>query len=399
MIARDLTESLIETAKQFAAIAIVGPRQSGKTTLVQKVFNNHRYISLEDLDIRALAKADPRAFLGNYATESGIIIDEIQHVPELLSYIQTMIDKENKKGFFVVTGSQNLLINEAIRQTLAGRLAILTLYPLSIHELEHASLLPLKMEDVVFQGFYPRIYAEPISAVKLHENYIRQYVERDVRQIKNVLDLNLFQRFLQLCAGRIGQILNLNSLSNDCGVDHKTARSWISLLEASYIIFLLNPYYKNFGKRLIKAPKLYFVDTGLACSLLSIKNPQELMMHYLRGGLFESFIIADLFKQSYNLDQKPALYFWRDTAGNEIDCVVEHALTLTSVEIKAGSTVNADYFKQFSYLDKIEDFPADKKFVIYAGQENQQWPAARVISWRQAGTFIESLSQAKNKLQ
>jgi uncharacterized protein len=389
MIRRDLEKSLIDAAKQFAAVALVGPRQSGKTTLVQQIFKKHNYVSLEDLDKRALAKADPRAFLKDNATESGIIIDEIQHVPDLLSYMQTIIDRENKKGFFIVTGSQNLLINEAIRQTLAGRIAILTLYPLSIHELSQASLLPSKIEEVVFQGTYPRLYSETVSPVKLHENYIRGYIERDVRQIKNILDLSLFQKFLQLCAGRVGQILNISSLGNDCGVDHKTVRSWISLLEASYLIFLLNPYYKNFGKRLIKSPKLYFVDTGLACSLLNIKNSQELSAHYLRGGLVESFIIADLFKQSYNLDRKPSLYFWRDIAGNEIDCIIEQALTLSPVEIKAGTTVNPDYFKQFAYLDKIEQFPADKRFVIYAGQENQRWPEAQVIGWQNAGTLIK----------
>lgn len=392
MIRRDLEKPLREAARQFSAVAIVGPRQSGKTTLTQKVFNKHTYVSLEDLDKRELARADPRAFLHDNASKTGIIIDEIQHVPELLSYMQTIIDREKKKGFFIVTGSQNLLINEAIRQTLAGRIAILTLFPLSVHELEHASLLPSRIEEVVFKGTYPRLYSEEISPVKLHENYIKGYIERDVRQIKNILDLNLFQKFLQLCAGRIGQILNLNSLGADCGIDHKTVRAWISLLEASYIIFLLNPYYKNFGKRLIKSPKLYFVDTGIACSLLNIKNVQDLSAHYLRGGLVESFIISDLFKQSYNIDRKPSLYFWRDMTGNEIDCMVETALTVIPIEIKAGTTVSSDYFKQFVYLKKIEEFPADKKIVIYAGNENQSWPEAKVLSWQNSGTLIKSVS-------
>ncbi len=391
MIHRDLTQYLIEAAREFSAVAVVGPRQSGKTTLVQEVFQQLNYVSLEDLDKRAFAQADPRAFLKNHATDAGIIIDEIQHVPELLSYMQTSIDREEKKGFFIVTGSQNLLINEAIQQTLAGRLAIVTLYPLSIHELASVGLLPEAIDDVVFQGMYPRVYAEKVSPVKLHENYIKGYVERDVRQVKNIFDLGLFQKFLQLCAGRTGQILNLNSLGVDCGIDHKTARAWISLLEASYIIFLLNPYYKNFGKRLIKSPKLYFVDTGLACSLLNIKNVQELSAHYLRGGLVESFIIADLFKQSYNMDRKPSLYFWRDLTGNEVDCIIEQALTLTPIEIKAGITVTADYFKQFDYLKKVEAFPAGKNFVIYAGRDNQRWPDAQVLGWQQAGSLLHSL--------
>jgi uncharacterized protein len=392
MIRRDLTEYLIEAAQQFAAVAVLGPRQSGKTTLVQAVFKNHRYVSLEDLDKRALALSDPRRFLQDYSNDFGIIFDEIQHAPGLLSYIQTIIDREKKKGYFIITGSQNLLINEAVTQTLAGRISLLTLFPLSINELYQASLLTKNIEDIVFQGTYPRIYAENVSPVNLHANYIRGYIERDVRQIKNIFDLNLFQKFIQLCAGRTGQILNISSLGNDCGIDHKTARSWITLLEASYVIFLLYPYYKNFGKRLIKAPKLYFVDTGIACSLLNIKTSQELSEHYLRGGLIESFIISDLFKQYYNLDQRPSLYFWRDHLGNEIDCLVEQALNITPIEIKSGKTVNADYFKQFIYLKKIEQFPTSKNFVIYGGLENQNWPEAQVLSWQHAGKLIQSIS-------
>jgi predicted AAA+ superfamily ATPase len=326
MIVRDLTEYLIESARQFSAIAVIGPRKSGKTTLVQNVFKNHNYVSLEDLDKRAQAHADPRLFLQDHSNEFGIILDEVQHVPELLSYMQTIIDREKKKGYFIITGSQNLLLNQSILQTLAGRIALLTLLPLSINELQQASLLTEKIEDFVFKGLYPRIYDEDVSPVKLHEYYIRGYIERDVRQVKNIFDLNLFQTFIQLCAGRIGQILNISSLSNDCGIDQKTARSWISLLEVTYVIFLLQPYHKNFGKRLTKSPKLYFVDTGIACSLLNIKNSQELSRHYNWGGLVESFIISDLFKQYYNLNQKPVMYFWRDHLGNEVDVILEQAL-------------------------------------------------------------------------
>lgn len=391
MINRDLTEHLIESARQFSAVAVTGPRQSGKTTLVQKVFKNHKYVSLEDLDERAKALADPRLFLQTNSNESGIILDEIQHAPELLSYIQTIIDREKKKGYFIITGSQNLLVNQAISQTLAGRIALLTLFPLSINELQQASLLTQNLNDFVFKGCYPRIYDEDVDPVKLHEYYIRGYVERDVRQVKNVLDLNLFQMFIRLCAGRVGQILNISSLSSDCGIEQKTVKAWISLLEATHIIFLLNSYYKNFGKRLIKAPKVYFVDTGIACSLLNIKNPQELANHYNWGGLVESFIISDLFKQYYNLNQKPSLYFWRDHLGNEVDVILEQALTLTPIEIKAGKTVNTDFFKQFLYLKKIEDFPARKKFVIYGGAENQEWPEAKVVGWQNAGSLVKSL--------
>lgn len=394
MIRRDLTEALKSAASFFRAVAVLGPRQSGKTTLVQTVFPNHRYISFEDIDIRERAKADPRLFLAEYPNEHGIILDEIQHVPDLLSYIQTIADREKKNGFFIITGSQNFLVNQAVSQTLAGRLALLTLYPLSIHELEQANILPNTIEQAVFNGGYPSIYADGAPASLTYANYIRTYVERDVRQIKNIVDLNLFQRFLQLCAGRIGQLLNINSLANDCGIDTKTAREWLSILEASYVIFLLYPYYKNFGKRLIKAPKLYFVDTGLACSLLNIRNHEQLFEHYLRGGLVESYIISDLYKQYYNLNVKPSLYFWRDYLGNEIDCIIEEALYLAPIEIKAGRTISKDYFKQFTYWKDIDTPVPSLNFVIYAGTESQQWPLAKVLSWSSSGSLIKSLTKS-----
>lgn len=303
--------------------------------------------------------------------------------------MQTIVDREKKRGYFIITGSQNLLLDQAITQTLAGRMALLTLYPLSISELKEAQLLPQKIEEAVFYGSYPRIYAEQISPEKVYANYIRTYIERDVRSIKNISDLNTFQRFVQLCAGRTGQILNLSSLGNDCGIDHKTARAWISILEASYIIFLLYPYYKNFGKRLIKSPKLYFVDTGIACSLLRIRSADELYDHYLRGNLIESFIIADLFKQYYNLDQRPSLYFWRDQQGHEIDCIVANNLDIVPLEIKASKTVTSSYFDQLTYLKSLTYF--SKSFIIYGGNENQSWPAAQVLTWISSGDLIKEL--------
>lgn len=391
MIHRDLTDKLIENARQFYAIAVLGPRQSGKTTLVQKVFSNHAYVSLEDFDIRRLAQEDPRRFLAEQPNEYGIILDEIQHVPELLSYMQTIIDRDKKQGFFIITGSQNLLVNEAVTQTLAGRIAIMTLFPLSINELKQADVLTENIEEMVFKGGYPRLYAEEVSPARLYANYIAGYIERDVRQIKKITDLHLFQTFVQLCAGRVGQLLNLSSLANDCGIDHKTAQAWISILEATYVVFLLRPYYKSYGKRLIKSPKIYFVDTGIACSLLGIKTAKDLSLHYLRGNLVESFMISDLFKQYYNLDQRPSLYFWRDISGNEIDCFVEQALQLTAIEIKAGKTVNTDYFKQLDYLKDLRSFPQTKNFVIYAGDNDQSWPKAQVLSWQHAGNLIALL--------
>src|SRR5438445_4882469 len=312
LIKREIEVQIHDAATEYPVIAVVGPRQSGKTTLVQMAFPDHKYISLEDFDLRELALADPRRFLTEYPSSSGIILDEIQNAPQLLSYMQTMVDKDKRKGFFVVTGSQNILVHESISQTLAGRIAILTLLPLSVSELDAANVLPDKIETAVWKGAYPQVYAENSIPSRLYSNYILTYVERDVRQMRQITDLETFQRFIRLCAGRIGQVVNLESLGNDCGVNHSTIKAWLAVLEASYIVFSLYPYYKNFGRRLIKSPKIYFVDTGLACSLLNIKSDQELADHYLRGGLIESFILADIRKQRYNLDQQPNMYFWRD---------------------------------------------------------------------------------------
>ncbi|MBA3752370.1 ATP-binding protein [Candidatus Dependentiae bacterium] len=395
MIKRDLIDYVRKAASQFKVVAILGPRQSGKTTLVTTVFDKHRYVSLEDYDVRAYAKQDPRLFLQEYSNEQGLILDEVQHVPELLSYIQTIVDREKKNGFFILTGSQNLLINQAVSQTLAGRVALITLLPLSISELQNATMLPETIEEAVFNGSYPSIYGDHTSPEQTYSYYIRSYIERDVRDIKNITNLTLFQRFLQLCAGRTGQILNLSSLGNDLGIDHKTARSWLSVLEASYIVFLLYPYYKNFGKRVIKSPKIYFVDTGIACSLLNIRSPQELFSHYLRGGLVESYIISDLYKQYYNCDRRPSLYFWRDLQGNEIDCVIEESLFGALIEIKAGKTVTSDYFKHFSHWKNITELTT-KNYVIYGGADIQNRSEAMVLSWKSAGNLVASLPKVES---
>lgn len=392
-IKRELSSRVIDAASEFPVIAVVGPRQSGKTTLVQMAFPDHKYISLEDHDIRAFAQTDPRQFLSEYPTESGIILDEIQHVPQLLSYIQTIVDREKKNGHFIVTGSQNFLVDEAITQTLAGRMAVLTLLPLSLSELDHASLLPGQIESLVYQGSYPKAHAEDVSTERLYSNYLRLYVERDVRQIKNVGDLNVFQKFMRLCAGRIGQVVNLTSLGNDCGINQSTVKQWLSLLEASYVITLLYPYYKNFGKRLIKAPKIYFIDTGIACSLLKIRSTQELLGHYLRGGLVESLLISDFLKQQYNLEQQPSIYFWRDRTGNELDCIVDTAKYPIPVEIKAGKTITSDFFKSFQYWQKTTGFSQEPRYLVYAGTEDQSRSQAEVLGWKSAGNLIKKIAK------
>ncbi len=391
LIKRTLKDQALEAASEFPVIAIVGPRQSGKTTLAQTTFPKHTYVSLEDLDIRSRAKTDPRMFLADYPTTSGIILDEIQHAPELLSYMQTIVDREKNNGYFIITGSQNFLVDQAITQTLAGRMAVLTLLPLSLNELDEASLLPEKLETLVYKGTYPKAHAQKVSIDRLYANYIRLYVERDVRQIKSVADLNSFQKFMRLCAGRIGQVVNLTSLGNDCGVSHSTIKSWLSLLQASYIVFLLHPYYKNFGKRLIKSPKLYFIDTGLACSLLRIRSAQELSDHYIRGNLVESFIIADLLKQQYNFDMQPSLYFWRDKTGNELDCLVDESTGPIPVEIKAGKTVVSDFFKGITYWQKTTGVSDGLRYLIYGGDNDQSWPQANVLSWKSSGSLIKKI--------
>jgi uncharacterized protein len=394
-IKRKLTKAVIQAASEFPVIAIVGPRQSGKTTLAHETFSQHKYVSLEDYDVRASAQSDPRKFLTESPTKFGMIIDEIQHAPELLSYMQTIVDREKKKGFYIVTGSQNFLVDQAITQTLAGRMAVVTLLPLSIQELEDASLLPEKIETLVVKGSYPKAHAEKGSIERLYANYLRLYVERDVRQIKNVTDLGIFQKFMRLCAGRIGQVVNLTSLGNDCGINQATVKAWISLLEASYILFPLHPYYKNFGKRLIKAPKLYFVDTGIACSLLKINSAEDLSDHYMRGGLIESFIISDLLKQQYNIDQQPSLYFWRDKTGHEVDCIIDESRYPVPVEIKAGKTVATDFFSGIDYWQATTDTPEAPRYLIYGGTEKRSWAQATVLDWKSAGSLIQKLRQKK----
>lgn len=390
MISRDITNDLIDAGKQFPVIAVLGPRQSGKTTLVQNVFKDHKYISLEDLDSREIANKDPRRFLADYPSESGIVLDEVQNVPHLLSYIQTIVDREQKMGYFILTGSQNLMVHEAITQTLAGRIAILTLFPFSINELSNAGLLPDKIENAAFNGWYPRAYSDNISIEKLYHNYIRTYIERDVRSIKNVTDLITFQRFIALCAGRVGQLLNLTSLANDCGIDYKTAKAWLSILEASYIIFLIYPYYNNFGKRVIKAPKLYFVDTGILCSLLRLTSPEELQINYLRGNIIENLVMSDLLKQYYNMDKRPSLYFWRDVKGHEVDFLIYEAFDLVVGEIKSSKTVISDYFDQLTYFKKLAD-KLTKEIVVYAGDQNQNLSQGQILSWKFAGHIIKDL--------
>jgi predicted AAA+ superfamily ATPase len=385
-----MAKAIKERAKKMPVIALVGPRQSGKTTLSRMIFKGHAFVSLETAKVRERAQEDPQTFLDTHANKYGIILDEIQEVPELLSYIKEYVDTYNKPGYFIITGSQNFLVNEAITQTLAGRVAIFTLLPLCVTELNKAKLLPATIDTLLFSGQYPRTYAQKVDPLTWYPDYVRTYVERDIRTLRYVTDLLLFQKFIGLCAGRIGQLLNLTSLANDCGVTVITVKSWLSLLEASYIIFLLQPYHVNLGKRLTKTPKLYFYDTGLACSVLGIESEKQLAHHYIRGNLFESFILAEFYKQRYNQGLLPRMYFWRDKTGHEIDCLLTSGETITPIEIKAGQTVSSNYFDGLTYWYELNKQTNYNGYVVYTGSENQKRKYAEVTSWK-------SLDAIKNR--
>lgn len=386
-------ESVLLEYKRFPVIALLGPRQSGKTTLAKNVFKDYKYTSFEDPGVRELAQSDPRKFLQMHENSKGIIIDEFQYVPEILSYIQLEVDDKNRPGYFILTGSQNFLMNQAITQSLAGRVGILTLLPLSIHELEFNELFSKNgVDSIILNGGYPRIYRENFPPQELYPSYIQSYVERDVRQLTNVGDLRSFQRFMQLCAGRIGQLLNISELASVCGVSVSTAQRWISILEAGYILFLLQPHFKNFNKRLTKSPKVYFYDTGLACSLLGIETPEILATHPLRGNIFEGFIIADICKQYFNLGKRPPVYFWRDLNGRlEVDCIVEDGAKLFPIEIKSSESIASDYFNNLLQWDELADAMPENNYVIYGGEQDQPRSKGNALGWKSSGNLIERL--------
>lgn len=364
MISRSLSEKILKLATKFPVIGVVGPRQSGKTTLVKTLFAHLPYVNLEDINQRYLAQNDAKSFLEKYRT--GVVLDEMQHVPDLFSYIQVMVDQHRVPGQFILTGSQNFSLSEKIAQTLAGRIALLSLLPLSLQELKANHDVMTDYDTMIFKGAYPELYTSTVSPTDWYPNYIKTYVERDVRQLKNVADLNRFQTFFKLCSGRIGQILNLTSLANDCGISHVTARQWLSILETSYLVYLLPPHYKNFNKRLIKMPKLYFYDTGLACSLLGVESKNQLENHYLRGSLFENLVISELLKFRLNDGKQPNLYFWRDKSGHEIDCIYEVGDQLIPIEIKSSKSLSSDHFKNLTYFQSLSQ--QKQGILCYAGE-------------------------------
>ena len=380
MIKRDAESKLLQLSQQFKAVALVGPRQSGKTTLARHVFGDKPYVSLENPDIRRFALEDPRSFLGQYP--DGAVLDEAQRAPELFSYLQQILDEDNTRGKFIITGSNNFLLQESIGQSLAGRIAYLFLLPFAISELPDRDTVNL--QELIFKGLYPPVHDQPVDPDKWYSDYIRTYIERDVRQLKNITDLNAFERFLRLCAGRTGQLLNMSNLAIETGVDSKTIASWIGVLESGFIIYRLQPHYTNFNKRIVKMPKLYFYDPGLACALLGIQNAKQLTYHHMAGSLFENLMISELIKTRFNKAKNKDLYFWRDNVGHEIDIVIESPGGLFPVEIKYGKTITPEFFKGLLFWQKISN--TQNGAVIYGGDSVQKRSNGMVIiPWNKSG--------------
>lgn len=389
MIRRKAYSILLELAKGYPFIALTGPRQSGKTTLARATFPEKPYISLEDPDTREFATSDPRRFLGRYP--DGAILDEAQRCPVLFSYLQTLADMDGRMGLYILTVSQQFGLLSGISQSLAGRVGMVQLLPFSSQELHAADKLPNNLDAFLYQGAYPPLYDRPLSPAQWYAGYVTTYLERDVRQLTNVRDLALFQRFVRLCAGRTGQLLNLSSLANDCGITHNTAKAWVSILEASYILFLLQPHHRNFNKRLVKTPKLYFHDTGLAAWLLGVQHADQLTLHPLRGALFETWVVGELLKGRYNRALPANMFFWRDNTGNEVDVIVDLGLQLIPIEIKSGQTISADYFSGLRKWLSWAGSEADRAYLVYGGDDSQQRNEGQVVPWWKVAMLAETL--------
>lgn len=365
---RSISAKLGSLLKTFPVVTVTGCRQSGKSTLLRHFLPEYAYVSLEDIDVRQMALDDPRHFISVYNNK--VIIDEIQQAPQLPSFLQTHIDSVNAPGMYVLTGSHNLLLMQSIGQSLAGRTALLTLAPFSISEMAGASLLPATLNEMLYKGNFPRIYDQNIEPFDFYSAYIKTYVDRDVRLIKNINDFSAFTRFLKLCAGRCSQILNVSELAQDAGITRKTAESWLSVLETSYVIYFLKPYYKNFGKRVIKNPKLYFYDTGLASALLGITASSQIESFYMRGALFENLIVSELLKRRLFAGKSDELYFFRDSNGVEIDVLEEDGLELRAYEIKASETMNGAFFSNIKKIKNLANLDFKNCAVIYGGDKS-----------------------------
>ncbi len=386
---RTAEKTFLSLVRQYPVVAVTGPRQSGKTTLVRHACPNKPYVLLEDLDTREFASDDPRGFLAQYP--DGAVFDEVQRCPELLSYLQGIVDRNPQPGLFVLTGSQQLTLHSGISQSLAGRVALLPLLPFSLGALHQAQGVPATLPELLWQGSYPPLYDRGYEPGVWLGNYVRTYLERDVRQLINVRDLAAFQRFLRLCAGRTGQLVNLSNLAGDCGITHNTAKAWLTVLEASYLVYLLPPYYRNFKKRLVKTPKLYFLDTGLAAWLLGIQKPEQMALHPLYGALFETWVVGECLKARWHKALEANLYFWRDRSGHEVDLLVDQGSSILPVEIKSAQTVAGDFLLSVERWRDLAGEAAGAPLLVYGGTEGQKRTGATIIPWRGLTALTDDL--------
>jgi predicted AAA+ superfamily ATPase len=369
MFKRLLTPHIQELAKKYPVVTVLGPRQSGKTTLVRAAFPHKTYVNMEDAENRALATLDPKSFMQKYP--EGAILDEIQRTPTLLSSIQVYVDETDQKGLFILTGSHQAELHEAISQSLAGRTSILRLLPLSLEEMRYSHIED-PVEEILLKGGYPKIYKENLPLANAYSSYFQTYVERDVRKLLQVKDLLQFERFMKLVASRVGQLVNYASLASDVGVSGTTIKEWIAVLEATYILFRLEPYFENFGKRVIKSPKLYFIDTGLVCYLLGIDSAEQLIADPLYGNLFENWVVMELIKARYNRALDPRLYFYRDVSGKEVDLLFQQGSRLIPIEIKSNKTFSPSFLSNLHYFHEQIPEKATSGALIYGGRETQK---------------------------
>lgn len=390
MIQRTLQAKLCELAGYYPAVVVTGPRQSGKTTLCQMTYPEKPYVSLEALDTRDFAQKDPRGFLAEYA--DGAVVDEIQHAPGLLSYLQGDIDQRPDAGRFILTGSQHFGLSQSISQSLAGRCGILVLMPPSLEELRAFPSAPADLFSLLWQGAYPRIFDRRIPAHQWLADYAMTYVQRDVRQVVNVGDLQTFNSFLRLCAGRTAQEINLSSLGADAGISHNTARKWLSVLETSYIVHRLPAWHINIRKQIVKGPKLHFFDSGLVCYLLGIRRPEQLRHHPLRSAVFESWVVSEIYKTRVHRGRQPNLFHYREARGPEIDLLIEQAEHLAVIEIKSGATVNRDFFRHLDHfsdrLRKAEKTRSLQRYLVYGGDDSHYRQSTQVMPWRHVGRML-----------
>jgi predicted AAA+ superfamily ATPase len=379
MIPRQAAEQLRKLARGFPVLSITGPRQSGKTTLARACFPDLPHANLESPADRSFADQDPLGFLARFP--DGAILDEIQHCPHLFSYLQVRVDEDGAMGRFVITGSQQFGLNARIAQSLAGRVGAVTLLPFSLDELAMAGRKPASLDTVLWQGFYPPLYDRPVDPGVWYDNYERTYLERDLRQLSSVQDLSVFQRFLRLCAGRTGQLVNFSALASDVGVSPNTVRNWLSILEASYVVRMLPPHHRNFNKRLVKSPKLYFLDPGLAASLLGITAADQLATHPLRGALFETLVFCELVKTRLNAGKRADLSFWRDNHGREVDFLCEDGGRLHAIEAKSALTVTPGSLKGLLEFARIAESLTPHLTLIHGGEQAFESQGASVRGW------------------